>query len=94
MSQRRQVFEDWINPKLNEQLTALERLKKQHYRQLELRSEIPSSLTSWFKRERKERREINSLFDEFLEWVEDTMTTEDNPFIQVMAVLKGVDGWP
>ena len=39
MSQRRQVFEDWINPKLNEQLTALERLKKKHYQQLELRFE-------------------------------------------------------
>jgi hypothetical protein len=62
MSQRRQVFEDWINPKLNEQLTALERLKKQHYRQLELRFEDtrqPDKLVQ--ARKEKERRGINSL---------------------------------
>lgn len=92
MRQKRQDFEDWINPQLNEQLTALERLKKQHIRQLELRFEDlrqPAKLVQ--ARKEKERRGIETLFEEFLEWVEDTMTTEDNPFIQVMAVLKGVD---
>ena len=32
---------------------------------------------------------IDRKFDEFIHWVEDTMTTEDNPFIQVIAVLRG-----
>ena len=40
-------------------------------------------------RKEEERREIDRKFDEFIHWVEDTMTTEDNPFIQVIAVLRG-----
>jgi len=40
------------------------------------------------KKERK-RREIETLFDEYMQWIEDTITTEDNPFIQVIAVLSG-----
>ena len=40
-------------------------------------------------RKEEERREIDRKFDEFIHWVEDTMTTEDNPFIQVIAVLQG-----
>jgi hypothetical protein len=39
----------------------------------------------------QEKREIDRIFDEFINWVEDTMTTEDNPFIQVIAVLKGAE---
>ena len=37
----------------------------------------------------QDKRAIDKKFDEFIDWVEDTMTTEDNPFIQVVAVLKG-----
>ena len=34
---------------------------------------------------------IDRLFDEFIDWVQDTMTTEDNPYIKVVAVLRGAD---
>jgi len=42
-------------------------------------------------RKEKERREIDRIFDEYFNWIEETMTTEDNPYIQVVAVLKGAD---
>jgi len=90
LSEQRKVFEEKINKKLNEQYTALERLKKKQYMQLEFRfedSKQPERLVQ--ARKEKERREIDRIFDEYLEWVEDTMTTEDNPYIQVIAVLKG-----
>ncbi|KPA12027.1 hypothetical protein MHK_007767, partial [Candidatus Magnetomorum sp. HK-1] len=33
---------------------------------------------------------IDRMFADFFKWVEETMTTENNPFIQVIAVMKGV----
>ena len=90
LSEQRKAFEEKINKKLNEQYAALERLKKKQYMQLEFRfkdSRQPERLVQ--ARKEKERREIDRIFDEYLEWVEDTMTTEDNPYIQVIAVLDG-----
>lgn len=37
-------------------------------------------------------QEINTLFDQYIEWVEDTMTTERHPWLQVVAVLTCVGG--
>jgi len=30
---------------------------------------------------------IDTLFDQYIQWVEDTMTTERQPWLQVVAVL-------
>ena len=86
MSEERKTFEDMINEKLNKHLKALERLKAKHHEQLELFYMAKKQLS----RKDQEKREIDRKFDEFIKWVEETMTTEDNPFIQVIAVLKGV----
>ncbi len=81
----RQRFEEIINEKLNRQLQELERLKEKQYRQLELAFTDPHR-----QRQKENRRlEIDRRFDEFIQWVEDTMTTEDHPFIQLIAVLQG-----
>ena len=74
-----------INARLQEQMNALERLRNKQYRQLELFYQEKRQVS----RKEEERREIDRKFDEFIHWVEDTMTTEDNPFIQVIAVLRG-----
>ena len=74
------------------QLAALERLQEKQYVQIELRfgdSRQPEAIRH--ERQQRERREVDQLFDKYLDWVQDTMTTEDNPYIQVIAVLKGVD---
>ena len=81
----RATFEDDINARLQEQMNALERLRNKQYRQLELFYQEKRQVS----RKEEERREIDRKFDEFIHWVEDTMTTEDNPFIQVIAVLRG-----
>ncbi len=86
MSKERKTFEDEINIKLNEQLKNLERLRNKQYAQLELFNMDDSRQIS---RKEQKKREIDRKFDEFIEWVEDTMTTEDNPFIQVIAVIQG-----
>jgi hypothetical protein len=92
MSQERNAFEGQINEKLNEHLNALERLKEKQFIQLEMRFESmqqPEKLV--LERKEKERREIDRIFKEYLDWVQETMTTEDNPYLQVVAVLKGAD---
>lgn len=88
MSQRRQAFEEAVNPKLNEQLKRLEVLKRRQYEQLTLDFPEDETLRGARKDKRDERRrEIEKNFDEFIQWVEDTMTTDDNPYIRVAAVF-------
>ena len=87
MSEERNAFEEVINEKLNEQLNALDRLKTKQYEQLELFYMDKRQVS----KKEQDKREIDRKFDEFWTWVEDTMTTDDNPFIQVIAVLKGVE---
>ncbi len=85
MSKKRKTFEDTINKKLNAHLAALERLKAKHHQQLDLIFDGKKH----FARKDQEKREIDRKFDDFMTWVEETMTTEDHPFIQVIAVLIG-----
>jgi len=33
------------------------------------------------------RQRIERLFDDYLEWVEETMTTEEPPYLQVIAAV-------
>lgn len=86
MTGERKSFEDMINPKLQTHLDNLDRLKVKHHEQIEHIYADKKQLS----RKEQEKREIDRIFNEFWNWVEDTMTTEDNPFIQVIAVLKGV----
>lgn len=89
MRDRRQEFEAHINEKLNEQYRALERLREKQYVQLELRFENTRQLASVAQgRKERERREIDQIFDEYLEWVEETMTTEEHPYLQVVAAVR------
>ncbi|MBU1737084.1 MAG: DEAD/DEAH box helicase family protein [Proteobacteria bacterium] len=87
MSDERKSFEELINPKLEKQLKNLERLKSKKFEQLEL---FYTDKKQSSKKD-QQRREAEKVFKEFWAWVEDTMTTEDNPYIQVIAVLKGVE---
>ena len=88
--ERRRAFESRINDKLNDELKALEKLKTRQLRQLELQLER-SDQAEAFKRARHERgrRDIDTIFDEYLEWIEDTKTTEPQPWIKVVCVMTG-----
>ena len=93
--ERRRAFESRINEKLNDELAALEKLKARQLHQLELRLER-SDQAEAVKRARQERgqRGIDTIFDEYLEWVQDTMTTEPQPYIKVVCVMTGESGHP
>ena len=91
--ERRRTFESRINEKLNDELEALEKLKTRQLRQLELQLER-SEQAEAFKRARQERgqRDIDTIFKEYLEWVQETMTTEPQPYIKVACVMTGESG--
>ena len=87
---RRRAFDDRINEKLNREIAALDKLKSRQLRQLELQLERSGQSES-FKRTREERgrRNIETIFDEYYGWIEDTMTTEPQPYIKVVCVMRG-----
>ena len=92
MSKQRKIFEEQINEKLQKQLDALEKLRKKQHVQLEFSFE-ESRMSEKRIQAKKDikRREIDTIFNEYLGWIEDTMTTEDKPYIQVIAALKGIN---
>ena len=92
MSEQRKIFEEQINEKLQKQLDALENLRKKQHVQLEFSFEgVRMSEKRIQSKKDIKRREIDTIFDEYLGWIEDTMTTEDKPYIQVIAALKGIN---
>ena len=90
--ERRNAFEEAIDVKLEATLAELERLKDRQLRQVEIRREQSQQAeTLKLRRAEQQRRAIELVFDEYLEWVQDTMTTERQPWIKVVCVLAGGD---
>jgi superfamily II DNA/RNA helicase len=88
MSQRRQEFVNGMKGKLDAYTEELERLRLKKYSQLEFDFKDATG-QSVLNRKEKEKREIDRIFKEYREWIQDTMQTEDKPYIRVVAVLRG-----
>lgn len=92
MSERRAEYKKHMDAKLNERLDRLEELRRRQYAELEKRvaDARRSEKTAEAARSR-ERREIDQVFDDYVEWVSETMEIEDAAYIRVVAALKGND---
>ncbi len=79
-------FSAQMTQRLSGTLADLERLQGKQIEQLELRL-AANQQAEQFKKTRREQRtqHIRKVFDEYRQWVQDTMTTEPQPFIQVLA---------
>ncbi len=89
MSQCRGEYIKRITPQLNDHTARLKELRGRRFDQLELRfADLQIGSRQLGKKER-ERREIEKIFNDWETWVVDTMKTEDNPYIRIVAVLKG-----
>ena len=88
--ERRNAFEDAINAKLNQAVGALDALKNRRLRQLDLRFER-SAMAEPLKAARRKTAEsdIDGIFGDYLQWIEDVMTTEERPWVSVVCVLVG-----
>ena len=92
MEDRRDEVNDRLDQQLNRQLSRLEDLKAEHERHLEREYEDtdrPGSIVEPEKR--RKRRRIERIFDGFFEWVENAMTIEEEAYVQVVAVLTGIN---
>jgi hypothetical protein len=89
MKNERKSFEDWLNPQLNEQLKRLEALKDRHLREIQRRfSELNVAESIKKRRKGEKEREVEGLFAEYMDWIEETMSTEEQAYIKVGAVLQ------
>ena len=88
MTEARQRWETSNNPKLEDHLKRLEGLRKRRHVQLEL--DFGEQLSPLRQNRRdNQRREIDTLFNEYKKWIKETMTTEDKPYLRIAAVLWG-----
>jgi superfamily II DNA/RNA helicase len=86
MVSRQEAFASEMTARLAGTLADLEILQGRQFEQLELRLST-NQQAEQFKRTKREQRtqHIRKVFDEYRLWVQDTMTTEPQPFIQVLA---------
>lgn len=88
LTKKRKQWKDENDPKLQSHLDRLEELRSRRHAQMELRFQGELSEARQNQRD-AERREINKLFDDYLDWIEQTMTTENKPYLRIAAVLWG-----
>lgn len=86
MSQQQAIFAAELDQRLAHTLAELKRLQDAQIQQLEMRLE---SQIETVKRSRFETRsrQIGRVFDDYRQWVQDTLTTEPKPWIQVLAAV-------
>ena len=91
--ERRNVFEKYINAKLDGEVKALDEFKARRRRQLDLDLE-QSDRADRFRQLRIEQasREAEEVHDEYVTWIEETMTTEPHPWIRVVCAMTPSDG--
>ena len=86
MIARQGEFAAAMDERLERTLADLKRLQGQQIQQLELRLE---KLVEGVRESRRAQRtqQIHRVFDEYRQWVEDTLTTEPEPYIRVLAAV-------
>jgi hypothetical protein len=71
----------------------LTELREQHLQQLELELAERQDAETRKQQRRREREEvIKKHFDEYHRWLTDTVETEDEPYMQILAVVTGDPG--
>ena len=78
-------YEDYqsrINPLLDEEIDKLAELEERH-------KDYQLSLFESERKKSEQERMVDELFDKFTTWVTDTMSIQNNPYIRIIAVMKG-----
>lgn len=94
MDDRHAEFEDNTKGELDTQMRRLKRLREKQRQQIETRygsEETPAAGIAALHRQRREQqlRDIERIFDEYQQWIEDSMTAENHPYIRISAVVAG-----
>jgi len=69
-------------------LEKLKTLEHKHFEQLDIFLETSEQLAIIKEKRYKEEKEaIRSRFEEYRQWIQETMNTEDQPYIQIVAAI-------
>jgi hypothetical protein len=82
MKVQRTAFLEKVNPELEQHLERLIELEKRHTRHIQLSFESASA-----ERRGQKLREVETIFSQYAAWVQETLETEEAPYIKVVAVL-------
>lgn len=86
MNAQQKTFAAQLDQRLTTTLSELKRLQERQITQLQLRLENQIETIKRGKFENRSRQ-ISSVFDDYRKWVEDTLTTEPLPWIQVLGAV-------
>jgi hypothetical protein len=73
-----------INPQIDEEIDKLSALQGRHM-------DYQLSLFEDDRRKSEQQRKVEKTFDDFVNWVKDTLEIENNPYIRIAAVFVGVN---
>lgn len=76
-------YENQINPLLNEELDKLQILEEKH-------KDYQRSLFGSERKKNEQERKVEDIFNKFVNWVTETLSIQNNPYIRVVTVLKGI----
>ena len=84
LTERYQQYQAEMNPKLDAEVDKLIELQEKHKEYYQ---------TTLFEHERQlqeQERRVDKLFDDFTNWVKETLTIQNNPYIRIVSVLMGI----
>jgi len=84
MAEHYNSYQQEMAPLLDEEVDKLISLQERHHQYYQM---------TLFEQQRKlqeQERRIDELFDQFTNWVRETLTIQNNPYIRVVAVVMGV----
>ena len=86
LRQARLGFDAAVRPVLDEQLERLAGFRSARTQQLEFRFEKMTQVRD------AEVRKVRDLYEEYSQWIRDTLETEDQPSIRIAAIFTGQEG--
>jgi hypothetical protein len=90
MSSRRLAFQEGLQTRLQQEIMNLAALQDRQLSFLEFELPEGESLSGARRNKKLERkRHIDKIFSDYRNWVEDSLTTEDSPFLRIAAVFLG-----
>ena len=88
--ERRDRFEKVVNAKLDEEVNVRDQLLARRLHHLELKLERSAQPEAHeMRRKERESRDIETVFNEYWDWIQDSMSTEREPWLKVTCAMVG-----
>ena len=82
-----------MQKQVDAELSNLTKLRGKHIQQLDLElTQSSEAETRKQKRREAKQKQIDEHFTDYERWLKDTVATEDEPYIQIVAVITGSEG--